>query len=201
MTTPEMCSIPLGWMLTMKRGAAENKNVSGILRQMKQSEVRETNEVMALSQWQHSIAQPLGRWCKLRGLSTAPCDHQADLLSRFDGHVPGHFVTLPPQWVCTHTCAIAQLFSAHLEQTRNLFHNGKKMALNFSSDLEEQHIQNALWTFLRVNVHTYIRIGSIMARDNDESVPREPRASVTAMWFNNLLSGINSVQLHRHTSR
>lgn len=60
-----------------------------------------------------------------------------------------------------------------------------------------KHTRPCLWACGCVRVHA----GSIMAWDNEESVSGETRASVTSVWFNNLLSGINSVQLHRRTSR
>lgn len=73
--------------LTIKQGAGENKNTSGISAQMKRGETCETNGVMALLEWQPSVAQPLGRWCKLQGVSTSPLNHETGpcfaLIDRF----------------------------------------------------------------------------------------------------------------------
>lgn len=53
--------------------------MSGISEQMKESEMSERNGVMALLEWQPCVAQPLGRWCKLWGVSTSPCNHETGI--------------------------------------------------------------------------------------------------------------------------
>lgn len=103
--------------LTIKRGAGEN-NMSGIFLSgwKRARRVGETG-VMALLEWQPCVMQPLGRWCKLRGVSTSPCNHETGLcLALIDRFLASASLFSLSGWAVGDRCRATACFHEHLAQ-------------------------------------------------------------------------------------